>query len=149
EIAIERGLVKEEDVFAVLAEEFGMEFVDLTNAKVDPETIKNIPLKLVHRRTIMPLARENGTLTVATGDPYDVNALDELHTLTGLHIQPVLASPKEIARLIKLHFGVGGETVTAMMAERAPEEIELLEGLEADDSEAAKMAQEASVVKLV
>ncbi len=149
EIAIERGLVKEDDVLKTLAEEFGMEFVDLANAKVDVETIKNVPLKLVHRRTIMPLSRENGTLVVATGDPYDVNALDELHTLTGLHIQPVLASPREIARLIKQHFGVGGETVTALMADRAEEEVELLEGLEADDSEAAKMAQEASVVKLV
>ena len=149
ELAVERGLVKEEDVLPILAEEFGMEYVDLTQVKVDPETIKNVPLKLVHRRTIMPLSRENGTLTVATGDPYDVNALDELHTLTGLHIQPVLASPREIARLIKQHFGVGGETVTALMADRAEDEVELLEGLEADDSEAAKMAQEASVVKLV
>jgi type II secretory ATPase GspE/PulE/Tfp pilus assembly ATPase PilB-like protein len=149
ELAVERGLVKEEDVLITLAEEFGMEYVDLTHAKVDPETIKNVPLKLVHRRTIMPLSRDNGTLVVATGDPYDVNALDELHTLTGLHIQPVLASPREIARLIKLHFGVGGETVTALMADREKDEVELLEGLEADDSEAAKMAQEASVVKLV
>src|SRR5262249_13080403 len=49
---------------------------------------------------------------------------------------------------IKTHFGVGGETVTAMVQERA-EEVELLEGIEADDSELAKMAQEASVVKLV
>ena len=46
ELAIERGLVKEEDVLVTLAEEFGMEFVDLTNAKVDPDTIKNVPLKL-------------------------------------------------------------------------------------------------------
>src|SRR6266699_290277 len=35
------------------------------------------------------------------------------------------------------------------MVQERDEEIELLEGLEADDSEAAKMAQEASVVKLV
>jgi type II secretion system protein E len=149
ELAVETGLCKEEDVLKTLAEEFGMEYVDLASAKVDSETIKNVPLKLVHRRTIMPLSRENGTLIVATGDPYDVNALDELHTLTGLHIQPVLASPKEIARLIKQHFGVGGNTVTEMVADRAQDEVELLEGLEADDSEAAKMAQEASVVKLV
>src|SRR5262249_45082942 len=59
-------------------------------------------------------------------------------------------SPREIARLIKTHFGVGGETVTALMQARGDEDgVELLEDLEADDSEAAKMAQEASVVKLV
>ena len=85
---------------------------------------------------------------VATGDPYNVYALDELQTLTGLQIIPVLASSREIARLIKTHFGVGGETVTALMQERA-DDVELLEELEADDSELAKQAQEASVVKLV
>src|SRR5262249_50561803 len=116
------------------------------------DVLQSMPLKLVHRRTIMPLKRENGTLVVATGDPFDVYALDELAMLTGLQVQPVLASPRELARLIKTHFGVGGETVTALIQERGSlhdSQIELLEGLDADDSEAAKMAQEAGVVKLV
>src|SRR6185369_504856 len=72
----------------------------------------------------------------------------ELQTLTGLHVQPVLASPREVSRLIKTHFGVAGETVTAMVADRK-EAVQLLEEIETDDSEIAKMAQEASVVKLV
>ncbi len=80
--------------------------------------------------------------------PFDVYALDELQTLTGLNVQAVLASPREISRLIKTHFGVGGETVTAMVQERK-EDVELLEEIETDDSEIAKQAQEASVVKLV
>ncbi len=147
-LLIEQGFAKEEHVLPLLAEEFGLELVDVTKVKVEPETLKAMPLKLVHRHTLMPLSRENGTLVVATGDPFDVYALDELQTLTGLQVQPVLASPREIARLIKTHFGVGGDTVTALVQERGPE-VELLEGIEADDSEAAKMAQEASVVKLV
>src|SRR5262245_24585293 len=148
QLLIEKGFAKEEDVLPVLADELGMDLVDLTDVTVDADTLKAMPLKLVHRRTLMPLSRENGTLVVATGDPFDINSLDELQTLTGLQVQPVLANPREIARLIKTHFGVGGDTVAALAQERE-EEIELLEGLEADDSEAAKMAQEASVVKLV
>src|SRR6516225_150201 len=148
-LLIEKGFAKEEHVLAALADEFGMELVDLTNVTVEPDTLKAMPLKLVHRRTLMPLSRNNGTLVVATGDPFDVYALDELQTLTGLHVQSVLASPREIQRLIKTHFGVGGETVSAMVQDRAKEQIELLDELEVDDSEAAKMAQEASVVKLV
>ncbi len=147
ELLIEQGFAKEDAVLAALAEEFGMELVDLTQVTVEPETLSAMPLKLVHRRTLMPLSRQNGTLTVAIGNPLDVYALDELQTLTGLTIHPVLASPREITRLIKTHFGVGGETVTAMVQERG--DVELLEDLEADDSELAKMAQEASVVKLV
>jgi general secretion pathway protein E/type IV pilus assembly protein PilB len=149
ELLIERGFAKEEDVLPVLAEELGMDLVDLANVSVEPETLEAMPIKLVHRHSLMPLARLNGTLTVATGDPFDVNSLDELQTMTGLHIVPVLASPREITRLIKTHFGVGGETVTALMQERANDGVELLEELEADDSELAKMAQEASVVRLV
>jgi general secretion pathway protein E/type IV pilus assembly protein PilB len=148
ELLVERGFVKEEAVLPILADEFGMELVDLTKVTVEPDTLKAMPLKLVHRRSLMPLSRNNGTLVVATADPFDVYSLDELQTLTGLQVQPVLASPREIARLIKTHFGVGGETVTAMMQERK-EEVELLEDIEADDSELAKMAQEASVIKLV
>jgi general secretion pathway protein E/type IV pilus assembly protein PilB len=148
-VMLERGFIKEEQLYPVLAEEFGMELVDLTDAKVDPATLSAMPLKLVHRRSLMPLSRENGTIVVATGDPFDVYSLDELAMATGLEVQPVLAVPREINRLIKTYFGVGGETVSALVQERGQEEVELLEGLEADDSEAAKMAQEAGVVKLV
>ena len=147
-LLLENNFVKEEDLLPLLAEQFGMELVDLTKVTVQPESLRSMPSKLVHRRGLMPLSRENGTLVVATGDPFDVYALDELQTLTGLNVQPVLASPREINRLIKTHFGVGGETVTAMVADRK-EAVELLEELETDDSEIAKMAQEASVVKLV
>src|ERR1700676_5400521 len=149
ELLIDRGFAREEQILTTLAEAFGMELVDLTKVNVDADTLKSMPSKLVHRKALMPLSRLNGTLTVATADPYDVYSLDELQTLTGLHIHPVLASPREIARLIKTHFGVGGETVGALAAAREKEDDELLEDIEADDSEMAKMAQEASVVKLV
>jgi type II secretory ATPase GspE/PulE/Tfp pilus assembly ATPase PilB-like protein len=145
---MEKGFVKEDAIMPVLAEQFGMDWVDLSQAKVDPDALAAVPLKLIHRRNLMPLARNNGTLVVATGDPYDAYALDELNTLTGLTIHPVLGSPREIVRLLKTHFGVGGDTVSSLMEERK-EDVELLETLEADDSELAKQAQEASVVKLV
>src|ERR1043166_3157821 len=105
-VIIEGNFAKEEDVLPVLAEQFGMDLVDLTKAQVDPETTRLMPSKLVHRRNLMPLSRENGSLVVATGDPFDVYAIDELQTLTGLHVHPVLASPREITRLIKTHFGM-------------------------------------------
>ncbi len=147
---LEKGFIKEEPLYDMLADEFGMTFVDLTTATIDSQALVGMPQKLVHRRNILPIARQNGTLVVATGDPYDAYALDELSTLTGLTVQPVLGSPREISRLIKQHFGVGGDTVAALAAEAtAKDDLELLEDIEADDSELAKQASEASVVKLV
>ncbi len=145
---VEKGFVKEEAILPVLAEEFGMEWVDLTQVKVDPDALTGSPLKLLNRKNIMPISRHNGTIVVATGDPYDANSLDELTTLTGLQVHPVLGSSKEISRLIKVHFGVGGDTVSTLVEERK-DDIEFLEDFEADDSELAKQAQDASVVKLV
>src|SRR5437667_5757585 len=84
-LIIEQNFAKEEDVLPVLAEQFGMDLVDLSKATVDPETLRIMPTKLVHRRNLMPLSRNNGSLVVATGDPFDVYAIDELQTLTGLH----------------------------------------------------------------
>ncbi|HVL12513.1 MAG TPA: ATPase, T2SS/T4P/T4SS family, partial [Gemmata sp.] len=151
QVLIDKGFLKEETILPVLAEEFGLELVDLSHAKIEPSVLTAMPQKLVHRKNLMPIARHNGTLVVATGDPFDAYALDELQTLTGLHVMPVLAPRWEIARLRKQHFGVGGDTVAALAEEarEQDEDIEFLEALEADDSEMAKQAQEASVVKLV
>src|SRR5262249_16076218 len=55
EFLIERGFAKEEQVLTALAELLGIELVDLTKITVDPETLKTMPLKLVHRRSLMPI----------------------------------------------------------------------------------------------
>jgi general secretion pathway protein E/type IV pilus assembly protein PilB len=151
QVLVDRGFIKEEALLPVLAEEFGLELIDLSQATVEREVLATMPQRLVHRKNLMPLARHNDTLVVATGDPFDAYALDELQTLTGLHVMPVLAPPREITRLIKQYFGVGGDTVAALAEEAKgqDEDIEFLEALEADDSEMAKAAQEASVVRLV
>jgi type II secretion system protein E len=151
QVLIDKGFLKEETLLPVLGEEFGLELVDLSHTKIDAGVLAAMPQKLVHRKNLMPIARHNGTLIVATGDPFDAYAIDELQTLTGLHVLPVLAPPREITRLIKQYFGVGGDTVAALAEEARghEDEIEFLEALEADDSEMAKAAQEASVVRLV
>ncbi len=150
QVLMDKGFLKEEVLLPVLAEEFGLELVDLSHTKIDPSVLEAMPQKLVHRKNLMPVSRHNGTLIVATGDPFDAYSLDELQTLTGLHVMPVLAPAREIKHLIKQYFGVGGDTVAALAAEAEnQDDIEFLEALEADDSELAKQAQDASVVKLV
>jgi len=151
EVLLDKAALKENDLLDALAEEFGLERIDLAGREVSESVLALVPAKLVHRRQVMPIGREDHVLVVAVSNPYDMYGLDEIGSITRLEIRPVLSSHKEISRLIKAHFGVGGETVSALVQERAKDddEIELLEGLEADDSEAARMAQEASVVKLV
>ncbi len=77
QILIDKGFVREEAILPVLAEEFGLELIDLSHAKIAPDVLSAMPQKLVHRKNLMPVARNNGTLVVATADPFDAYALDE------------------------------------------------------------------------
>ena len=147
--AIGQGMVEEESALRAIGDELGIDFVDLRNAEVDLEVVKEFPQKLIYRHSLFPLSRVNGSLRLATSDPLDVYALDEASAATGLTIVPVLAEKAEIARLTKKHLGVGSETVEGLLAAREDEDIQLLEDIETDGSELSEMAQEASVVRLV
>ena len=88
-------------------------------------------------------------MTIATADPMDYYPLDEISSAAGLAIVPVLADRAEIAKLIKTHLGVGGETIEGLIEQKMDAGIELLDAIETDGSELSEMAQEASVVRLV
>ncbi|MEX1042842.1 MAG: ATPase, T2SS/T4P/T4SS family [Pirellulaceae bacterium] len=149
--AVELGFVDEEVALRALGEEVGLEYVDLAHAEIDRTLIKSIPQRLIYRQSLFPLRRENGSIIVATNDPFDLYPLDEVATATGLSVIPVLAGREEIAKLIKANMGVGGETVEGMMARNKDDDdgdVELLADLD-DDSELAEVEQEASVIRLV
>jgi general secretion pathway protein E/type IV pilus assembly protein PilB len=132
-----------------LADEMGMGYIDLREEKVDLGLLGSFPQKIIYREALFPVSRQNGSITVATSDPYNFYPLDEISAATGLAVVPVLADRIEIARLIKTHLGVGGETIEGLIELKAEEGIELLEAIETDGSELSEMAQEASVVRLV
>lgn len=148
--AVSLGFVKEEEALQALGAEVGLDYVDLSETDVDLSLLKNFPNKLIHRRSLFPIRRNNGELIVATSDPFDLYPIDEVSAATGLSVTPVLAARSEISKLIKRHLGVGSETVDGLIEATAEEDgVELLSGMEADGSELSEMAQEASVVRLV
>jgi len=132
-----------------LADEMGMGYIDLREEKVDLSLLGSFPQKIIYREAMFPVSRQNGSITVATSDPYNFYPLDEISAATGLSVVPVLADRIELARLIKTHLGVGGETIEGLIEQKAEEGVELLEAIETDGSELSEMAQEASVVRLV
>jgi type II secretion system protein E len=151
QIAVDLGLVKEEVALKALADAVGLEFIDLAETPVDLTLLPTFPARFIHRQSLFPVRRHNGTLVVATSDPFDLYPLDELSSGIGLTIEPVLASRKELAKLIKTHLGVGSETVEGLIAASAAasDGVELVGEIETDGSELSEMAQEASVVRLV
>jgi len=139
------GAVSEEDLLKVMSEQLAIPMVDLSNVQIDAETLRSLPAKLVYRKRLVPVSRANETLTVATSDPFDLYAFDELRLLTGLEIRPALASEEDIDKIIKAHFGVGGDTIDEMIGD----DVEIVSEQADDSQDLLEMAQEASVIKLV
>ena len=138
-----------DEVMRAIANDLGLEFIDLREESVDLTLLETFPQKLIYRENLFPVSRQNGSILIATADPLNFYPLDEIAAATGLTVEPVLADGIEIAKLIKTHLGVGGETVEGLLEQKAEDGIELLEELETDGSELSEMAQEASVVRLV
>jgi len=138
------GAVPRERLLEALSEQFHMPVVDLSQVVADPAVLALVPAKVVFRRRCVPIQRQESSLTIATGDPYDLSSLDELRILTGLSIVPVLADGEALSDFIRANYGVGGDTLDAMSAGLA--DVKAGRGGETDEAEAA---QEASVVKLV
>ncbi|HND52299.1 MAG TPA: ATPase, T2SS/T4P/T4SS family, partial [Pirellulaceae bacterium] len=150
ETAVEKGFVGEEQALRAIGDEVGLEYVDLATTPVDLELLKGFPLRLIYRQSLFPVKRNNGSLVVATSNPFDLYPLDEVSAATGMSVEPVLAARQEIAKLIKRHLGVGSETVQGMVEQATPDdEVQLLSDIETDGSELSEQAQEASVVRLV
>ena len=147
-VLVRLGYCSETDVLGALGELYHFDVIDLTkpDLKVDLEILKKMPSKLVHRSKLIPLDRVNGSLRVATPDPFQIYAFDELRMICGLEIKPILAKESEINEIIKKYFGVGGDTVRELVED---EGLEVVSEVGESAGDLAQMAQDASVIKLV
>ena len=142
---IENGAITERAFLEVMAERFDFEIVDLPNEEIENDAIRSLPSRFVYRNHLAPISCKDGKIKVATSDPFDLYIFDEIKLLTNLEVSPVLAPKDEIDKIIKDHYGVGGDTVEEM----ADDEQFALSGSEDDSQDLLQMAQEASVIKLV
>lgn len=142
---IQLGFLTEQQMLELMAEHLHLPIVKLDDLAIPPETLGALPSKIVYRKRLVPIGRINGTLRVATSDAFDLYALDDLRLSTGLEIEPVLAPREEIEKIIKSHYGLGGDTLDEMVGTEAEVSSSVAEGSE----DLLEMAKEASVIKLV
>ncbi len=149
-VVMEMGLASEEDLLKAFADELGMKYFELKDFQVDPELLSLFPATPIFRHSLLPLKRNNGRVLVASADPFDFEAIDELSSLSGQILEPVLALHDDVVELIKDNLGVGGDTINELVSQRSEEEgVELLEEVSEEHGELADMAQAASVIRLV
>ena len=143
---LQLGVVSERQLLDVMGEHLHIPVVSLADCSIDPETRAALPTKFIYRKRLVPISRENGALRVATSDAFDMEVFDDIRLLTGAPVQPLLALRDDIEKVIKAHYGVGGDTVDEMVGTGGLEVVR--KGAESSE-DLLEMAQEASVIKLV
>jgi type II secretion system protein E len=142
---VQLGFLSEKQMLDLLAEQLHLSVVSLEDITISHDVLKALPPRFVYRKRLVPIGRENGMLRVAMSDAFDNYVLDEIRLVTGLQVEQVLAVRDEIEKLIKTHYGVGGDTVEEMVGS---DDLQVM-GAGESTEDLLEMAQEASVIKLV
>ena len=142
-VLIDLGYIRERDLVRALAEQVGLEFVDLTEYRIDAAATTLLPEALCRRYRALPIGERDGKLLVAMSDPANVYALDDIRTITGRDVQPVVATANDVEQAIQ-KFSRMGDQVEALASEAA----EALDA-EADLADVEAALEDAPIVKLV
>ena len=102
---VSEGALSEEQLARALAVQFGLPFDPLADFRVDQSFYGSMSVKLMQRHPFVPIAEQDGRLTVAIPDPQNLLALDELELLLGRQLDLVV-SPRN-AILIALERSEG------------------------------------------
>ena len=141
-VLVEQGVLTESQLVAALATQIGLRFVDLSDFPVDGSAVARVPGAVCRRHTAMPIGFEDGRLLVAMADPANVFAIDDIRSLTGLEVKPVVATRADVAAAIDRYY-------------RADDELDDLtsvldQGDEEDDlSKVKEIVEDAPIVKYV
>jgi len=142
-VLIDLGMVRESSLVEALASQIGLPFVDLAEAQIDPAAASSIPESVCRRYSAIPIRYEDNKIVVAMSDPANVFAIDDIRTITGMEVQPVVATRTDVAAAIQRLRGMD-ESVEDIAAAAAEEQTDA-----EDLSKVKELVEDAPIVKLV
>jgi type IV pilus assembly protein PilB len=120
EIVVAHGWITPQDLARALAEQNGLEYVDLSETELDHEVAMLLPRELATRYEAVPVRfLADDLLLVAVGDPTDIGRADDLRLALGHNVRLAVAEPGDLELSIKKLYRTQIEVVESV--EDAPE----------------------------
>ena len=140
-VLVDNGVLTESQLVAALAQQIGMPFVDLAEASVDGAALSSVPQAVCRRYNALPIGYEDGKLLVAMSDPANVFAIDDIRSITGVEVKPVVATKSDVIAAINRYHRADSDLDDLTMV-LDHEEEESLDGLK-------EVVEDAPIVKFV
>lgn len=157
-ISLEQALVKlghttNEVIMAFVGTQMDIPTVTFSElGELDSAIVKMVPETFAQKNKLIAIGKSGAKkLKVALSDPMSMGALDELKIITGMDMDPVLASEEEIKQALQKYYGSSSEEMQNLMKDlENVEEVEIVTGEEEMDAgQLEKASEDAPVIKLV
>jgi type IV pilus assembly protein PilB len=97
--------LSESTICAVLAQNAGLEAIDLGQMAIPPDVVSTIPDDIARRYKAVPVADDGVYLTVAVADPFDFETMDSLPHVIGREVNFVCAPINAVNSFLKDFYG--------------------------------------------
>jgi type IV pilus assembly protein PilB len=102
---VKLGIISDDVITAVLSRQYGVPSINLDLFQIEDETIKLISQEVALKYSVLPISKVGATLTLAMADPTNVFAMDDIKFMTGLNVEPVIASEASLQVAISKYYG--------------------------------------------
>lgn len=151
-LILKRCFMDADRLSAFLAREFNCISFNPSQSTLSDELIKLIPADFARKHHVLPIARQNNTLTVAMENPANLTIVDDLKAITNMKIAPALTLPAEMKKALKQYYPEEGANKTPQESivelTRAVQEQRGQTADEIDPINLIFQAQETPVVKI-
>ena len=121
DVLVASGALSEDDVLGTIADTFGIKYVSIDPAGIDPEVGKEIAPEIAHKYGVAPVMADADSVTVVLSDPMGYDAVDSLrYVLHGKDVQAVLAPSEEVKAVMERLYPTGADQVTTRNGDDAP-----------------------------
>ncbi len=144
-VLVNMGVIDAETIASLIERATGINRVDPAEFNVHEALAALIPREMCDKNILVPLKRNGPKLIVAMADPTDYMKVDDLSFISGMPIQPVVATQNEIVTKIKEVFGEGDRlesTLTEFDLIDPTEQIEIILEEEDEDSDVEELIRD-------
>ncbi len=144
---VKTGAVGEDELLAMLAQQYGMEVMDLTDYDIPAAVIACLDVEVARYYKVVPVAKHDDMLTIAMSDPADMETLDTLRYLLGGDVDVVAAPKKQIEAFIEKYYAEQDMEVSTMLDDA--EDVELDEIAESSIGGPERDDDDTPIIRLV
>jgi type IV pilus assembly protein PilB len=150
ELLVSMGLINERDRVMGLAEQWGVEYIDLSDMMLSADVAQIISQEMARRHKMIPIEIIGNRIKMAMKNPLDIFVTDEIRLITGKEVVPLIATEEDILAAIGNTYKATSETVDNVLSTFQDEDMTLNKRVDADlsNDQLTAGAEEPPIVKL-